>query len=120
MCLTVYVSPRGDFDLAKFAEPIDGATALAMSGRAKERRIHLGWPLVERGGSQAFNTYCVSAPDGSLLVRYRKRHPWYPEAWATPGIAPHPVFSIKDVRVMLAICFDVHRSEEHTSELQSL
>ena len=106
--LTGYVSPRGDFDLSRFAEPIDGPLSVAMAERARRFGVHLGWPLVERDAGRCFNTYCIHAPDGRRLVRYRKRHPWFPEVWATPGDEPHPVFEIAGLRATLAICYDVH------------
>jgi predicted amidohydrolase len=48
------------------------------------------------------------APDGGEVFRYRKRHPWYPEVWATPGQGRHPVVEIDGLRVTIATCFDIH------------
>jgi predicted amidohydrolase len=109
-CLTGYVSPQGNFDLSRFAEPIDvGPLSVAMAQRARYFRIYLGWPLIERDAiGRCFNTYCIHAPDGRRLVRYRKRHPWYPEVWATPGDEPHPVFELGPIKATLAICYDIH------------
>src|SRR5207237_2170683 len=56
----------------------------------------------------ACNAMIAVAPDGRLLFTYAKRHPWFVETWATPGDAPHPVVAIGDLRVTIAICFDVH------------
>lgn len=106
--LTGYVSPDGDFDLTRFAESRDGVTSRALSALAKKHRTHLIGPLVERDGARAFNAMIGFDPDGRELLHYRKRHPWYPEAWATPGDAPAPVVRIGDARVTIAICFDVH------------
>lgn len=116
-CLTGYVSPQGSFDLTRFGEPLDGPTARAMSERARKHGIHLGAPLIEKDGEKHFNTYCIYAPDGTRVVRHRKRHPWFPEVWASPGDAPHPVFEIGGVRATIAICYDVHFLEEEAADV---
>ena len=100
--------PRLDFDLAPFAEPADGPTARALAALAREHRTHLFGPLVERDGEYVYNTCIGFDRVGREIVRYRKRHPWYPETWATPGDAPHPSFEVEGLRVTIAICFDIH------------
>ena len=110
--LTGYLSPQGSFNLAPFAEPDDGPTAHALAALAEKHRVHLAAPLIERDARGIYNTVVVLAPDGTRLAKYRKRHPWYPETWATPGDAPHPLVRIGSVDVTLAICFDVHFLED--------
>jgi predicted amidohydrolase len=46
--------------------------------------------------------------DGGPLFVYRKRHPWIPEEWATPGRDAPPVVQICDTSVTICICYDVH------------
>jgi predicted amidohydrolase len=104
--LTGYVSPGGDFDLGPFAEPLTGPTASALASLARAHACYLGGPLVERSGARVYNALLVFAPDGTRVAHYRKRHPWYPETWATPGDAPPPVFEVRGARVTLAVCFD--------------
>jgi predicted amidohydrolase len=106
--LTGYVSPQLEFDLTRFAEPIDGPTARRLAEIARARRVHLFAPLIEREGARVYNAMIGLTPEGELLTRYRKRHPWYPEAWATPGDAPFACFDLLGRRAMIAICFDVH------------
>jgi 5-aminopentanamidase len=106
--ITGYVSPDLDFDLGPFAEPLAGATAAALGALARAHGCHLAAPLVERDGDRTYNTTLVLSPDGTLLARYRKRHPWYPETWATPGDEPPPVLELGGARVTVAVCFDVH------------
>jgi predicted amidohydrolase len=115
-CVTGYVSPGLDFDLAPFAEPRTGPTAAALASLARSHRCYLAGPLVERDGASVYNTLLVFAPDGSLAAHYRKRHPWYPETWATPGQEPPPVFEVRGVRVTVAICFDVQFLAEDSVE----
>jgi len=106
--ITGYVSPQMDFDLRPFAEPLTGPTATALAELARAHGCTLAGPLVELDGSDVYNATVVFAPDGALCARYRKRHPWYPETWATAGTEPPPVFEVRGVRVTLAVCFDVH------------
>lgn len=110
--LTGYVSGRGDFDLTRFAEPRDGPTARALADLAKRHRTRLVGPLVERAGNCVYNAMIGFDAEGREFLHYRKRHPWYPETWATPGDAPHPVVEIEGQRVTLAICFDIHFAKE--------
>ncbi len=91
---TGYVSPRGDFDLTRFAEPIDGPTATAIAALARRHRITLVAPLVLAEDERVYNTAIVAGPDGRLLATYRKRHPWAPERWAAPGPHPLPLFRV--------------------------
>jgi predicted amidohydrolase len=106
--LTGYLSPRADFDLARFAEPGDGPTARALAALAKKHATLLVGPLVESSGGACYDAMIGFDAEGREVVRYRKRHPWYPETWASPGDAPHPVFAAHGLRVTIAVCFDVH------------
>lgn len=108
--LTGYVDARGNFDLSRFAEPEDGPTATRLAALASRFGVHLVAPLVERAGDRLFNTFVAFDPSGAAIARYRKRHPWPPEAhaWASPGDLPHPLFRVAGVTFTIAVCFDVH------------
>jgi predicted amidohydrolase len=106
--LTGYVSPALDFDLTRFAEPIDGPTAAALAGLAKKHETHLFGPLILEEKGECFNATVGFAPSGDHLVTYRKRHPWIPEEWATPGREPYPLVDVAGTKVTIACCFDVH------------
>jgi predicted amidohydrolase len=106
--LTGYLSPRGDGDVGRFAEPLEGPTARALSGLAVRHRLHLVGPLIERAGNRVYNAIIGFRPDGARFLHYRKRHPWYPETWAAPGEAPHPLVRAGALALSCAICFDVH------------
>jgi predicted amidohydrolase len=117
--LTGYVSPQRDFDLRPFAEPLTGPTTRALAAIAREARCHLVGPLVERDGRRVYNAVLVFDPDGNVVAHYRKRHPWFPETWATPGDAPPPVFEVRGTRVTLAVCFDIQfASHDAADELR--
>jgi len=106
--LAGYVSPEGVCDLTPFAEPIDGPTATRAAAIARGRDIHLVAPLVLREGGALYNAMACFGPDGEPAFVYRKRHPWIPETWATPGREPPPVVRIHDRAITIAICYDVH------------
>ena len=103
-----YVSPEGDFDLARFGEPLDGPTARAAAAIAIARGVHLVTSLVLREGAALYNAMTCFDPRGELAFVYRKRHPWFPETWATPGPTPPPVVTIAGVVVTIAVCYDLH------------
>jgi predicted amidohydrolase len=107
-CLTGYVSPELDFDLSRFAESVDGPTARALAELARRRRTHVVGPLVLEEDGARFNATVAFDPDGRRTFLYKKRHPWIPERWATPGPDPHPLVRIGGVAVTVACCFDVH------------
>jgi 5-aminopentanamidase len=108
MSLRGYVSPDIDFDVSHYAEPIDGPTALALANLARTHRTHLVGPLVLAEEGRLFNATLGYAPDGSRFLLYKKRHPWIPEEWATPGPDAHPLFDVGGVKTTVACCYDVH------------
>ncbi len=103
-----YVSPDGDFDLTPFAEALDGPTATHAAALARAHRTHLVAPLVLREGTAAYNAIACFDPAGEPRFVYRKRHPWFPETWATSGPGAHPLVEIAGRTITAAICFDVH------------
>lgn len=123
--LSGYVDPQGGCDLAPFVEA--AATlgedltlrASAIGSIARHARtLHTTWiaPLIERDArGRLFNSVVAIDPTGRVSARHRKRHPWFPELWATPGEEPFQVVSIAGREVMLAICFDVHFLEREAA-----
>ena len=106
--LTGYVSPRGDFDLSRFAEPVDGPAVTALRALARDAKVALGFPLIEAAGARRFNSYLVADGEGALVLHYRKRRPWMPERWATPGDLGTPTLTLAGVRLTIAVCYDIH------------
>lgn len=106
LALTGYLSPEFSCDLQPFAEPLDGPTAGRLSNLARAHQTALAGPLVEREGDRLFNTTLVFDREGRRLAHYRKRHPWYPETWATPGEAEPALFEIAGIPATIATCFD--------------
>ncbi|MBI5516155.1 MAG: carbon-nitrogen hydrolase family protein [Deltaproteobacteria bacterium] len=108
LCLTGYVSPALRWDLTAFAEDLAGPTSTRLAQLAVKHRLHLAAPLVERCGKRVFNTLLLFGPDGRRLGHWRKRHPWLPERWASPGDLGTPVVELQGVKVTACVCYDVH------------
>jgi len=109
--LTGYVRATragADFDLSSFGEALEGPTSAALLHLAKRFDCLVAGPLIERSDAGLFNCLTAVTPDGTRLFHYRKRHPWFPETWATPGEVSGAVVEWRGVKVMPAICFDVH------------
>jgi predicted amidohydrolase len=116
--LSGYVSPDGDFDLTPFAEPLEGPTPYAASRLAARHGVHLLAPLVLRERGTLSNAVVLFDPSGERVFVYRKRHPWFPETWATPGEERPPVVTVAGVKVTVAVCYDVHfLAEDSAAEL---
>ena len=111
-----YVSPDGDFDLTRFAEPLEGPTATRAAALARSHHTHLVAPRVLPEGAAVFNAIACFDPTGTPRFVYRKRHPWFPETWATPGPEPHPLVEIAGITLTAAICFDVHFLADEAAE----
>jgi predicted amidohydrolase len=106
--LTGYVSPEGTWDLTPQAEPLDGPTRHRYADLARRHRTALVAPLIEQDGSRCYNSFLVIDAGGQLVARYRKRHPWVPETWATPGQDPYPILDTMGPTLTMATCYDVH------------
>ena len=118
LAFTGYLSPGGEFDLTRFAEPLEGKTIADAKRIAMRRHANLVVPLVLREGDTISNAAVLVEPSGELTV-YRKRHPWIPEHWATPGHSPPPLVRIAGITLTFGICYDLHfLPEDATNELE--
>jgi 5-aminopentanamidase len=106
--ITGYLSPEGRFDLRPYAEPIDGESRQRFAALAKQFNVAMAVPLIEQAGQRYFNSMLFIDEHGSLLGHYRKRHPWFPEKWASTGDLGCPVFLWGGCWLCIAICFDLH------------
>lgn len=104
---TGYVSPRGSFDVRRFAEPLDGPTVGLSVALAERHATTLVVPLVLREDELLYNASVV-VNGGGVLAVYRKRHPWIPEQWASEGTALPPLFTVAGRAVTIAVCYDAH------------
>ena len=108
LAFTGYLSPTGEADLTRFAEPLDGPTRSAVAKVARRRKVHMVFPLVLREEGDVSNAAVLVDPEGVVLAVYRKRHPWIPESWATRGRAPPPLVDVAGTKITIAICYDLH------------
>lgn len=106
--LTGYVTPRGRFDLTAKAETGDGPTLRGVSDLARRRGAAVATPWVERDGERVFNSYALIDREGRRVGHWRKRHPWFPERWATPGDLAPEVVALAGTKLTAAVCFDLH------------
>jgi N-carbamoylputrescine amidase len=95
------------------AEPIPGPTTDTLSRLARELQITLiGGSIFEREGvKDYYNTSVVFGPDGTLLGVYRKchipdDHLFYEAQYFHPGDRGFRVFTVKDLRFGVLICYD--------------
>lgn len=114
---TGYVSPRGDYDLRPFAEPLDGLTARAVAALAARHRLAIAAPLIERDGPRCYNSLLLFDDGGRRIGHWRKRHPWLPETWASPGDLGSPVVEWRGLHLCAAICYDLHFLDEAADSL---
>ena len=107
LALTGYLTGDLDFDLTAFAEPLPVGTA-RLAALAQRCGADVVGPVVEAFRGRAYNTTVGVTPAGKRWLHYRKRHPWYPETWATPGGGAFPLVEWRGLRVSCAVCFDLH------------
>jgi predicted amidohydrolase len=98
-----YLSPEGDADLTRFAEPIDGPTSRACAAIAAKHRVHLVAPLVLREGAT------LQRDDRHARQHAAVRLPQAPPVDRGLGARVRTtVVTIAGRVVTLAICYDVH------------
>jgi predicted amidohydrolase len=91
------------------AEPMPGPAEESLRRIARENKIWLvPGSMYERAGDAVYNTTPVIAPDGEVVLRYRKLFPFYPyEKGVAPGSESH-VFDVPGVgRFGVSICYDM-------------
>ncbi|WP_324788592.1 carbon-nitrogen hydrolase family protein [Streptomyces sp. H51] len=110
MFLTGYAI--GD-DIARLAEPADGASAAAVAGIAARHGVAVVYGYPERAGEAVFNSAQLVSADGDRLAHYRKTHLFGPfeRAHFTPGEQPVVQAELDGLRVGLMICYDVEFPE---------
>ena len=114
MCTTGFT-----MDSARWAEPLDGASARRLGALAAAHRVWLVAGMAVRdsavgpGAAGAHNVAALFAPDGSLAAAYRKQqlfgYAGEHEAYA-PGDGP-VVAQVGEARVALFVCYDLRFPE---------
>ena len=106
MCVTGYAflrrSDRDEMD--KLSEEIpDGSTTKFLTGLAARYNIAVLAGLLEKEGTNFYNTYICVTRDG-LLAKFRKLHPFI-NKWLSPG-NQYVVFNYQDIQCGILICYD--------------
>ncbi|MGA4847659.1 carbon-nitrogen hydrolase family protein [Streptomyces sp. G5(2025)] len=100
-------------DIARLAEPADGASAKAIAEIAVRHQIGVAYGYAERAGEAVFNSVQLIGPDGTRLANYRKTHLFgcFERDSFTPGEQSVVQAELGGVRVGLMICYDVEFPE---------
>ena len=94
-------------DARGFAESVPGPTTDRVATLCRELQTFVVFGLIEKSGSDIFNTAVLIGPDG-LIGSYRKVHLPYlgVDRFTTPGDRPFEVFEAGGVRIGMLICYD--------------
>ncbi|QQC88265.1 carbon-nitrogen hydrolase family protein [Streptomyces alfalfae] len=100
-------------DVARLAEPADGASATAIASIAARHGVGVAYGYPERDGDTVYNSVQLIGPDGTRLANYRKTHLFgdFERGAFTPGDESVVQADLGGVRVGLMICYDVEFPE---------
>lgn len=100
----LFLSPE---EVAQEAEPIpEGPSSQLFLDLARQRDLALVVGLAERADHRVYNSAAAYLPDGTTVV-YRKVHLfWNEKNLFTPGDLGFPVWTFRNARFGLMICFD--------------
>jgi predicted amidohydrolase/predicted small lipoprotein YifL len=96
----------------RVAESVPGPSTKAFSKLAEELGVYLTVPIVERDPDTGkyYNTVVLMAPDGRVLLHYRKINPWpwAEKGWASHGNLGNVFVDMPLGRMALLICYDIN------------
>lgn len=92
------------------AEAVPGGMTDHFGRIARTSGAYVCIGLIEKSGTNLFNSQVLLAPDGRIAAHHRKRNLWPPgdSGWATKGDRPLQVVETEYGRLGLMICYDVH------------
>lgn len=88
------------------AEPGDGPTSRWLSGTSRKLGVWLGTSFLEAEGSDFYNTFVLSRPDGKVAGRVRKQSPAAVEANFFKGQGGSHVVETGLGKVGVGICYE--------------
>jgi predicted amidohydrolase len=104
------------------AETVPGPSTRFFGNVARQWGAYLTVPLLEadRKTGRYYNTVVLIAPDGGILIHYRKLNPWpwAEQGWASEGNLGHPVVDTPFGRLGVLICFDIHKQAQELAKLK--
>jgi predicted amidohydrolase len=111
MFLTGYALGRAQ--VARLAEPLDGASVGSASRIAAETGLALVFGLPERHSGKVFNAVVAIGANGKLLASYRKTHLFgeVDREQFSAGDAQPEIFEVGGLKASLLICYDVEFPE---------
>jgi len=97
----------------KFAESLNGESVLYFKNLATKRAVHVFTGIIERDQDKIFNTLLHINPEGELIGKYRKIHPFsYSRENEFYHRGTKPVITeIDNFKVGLTICYDLRFPE---------
>lgn len=111
-CTTGFTPGVSATELWDVVDELPGPATASLDAAARELRIHLVYGAYERGPAPdvVYNSAVLVGPDGDVLGRYRKTHPFCTEiltggGWVTPGDEAC-VVETELGTIGLMICFD--------------
>jgi N-carbamoylputrescine amidase len=99
------------------AESFDGQTVSWLRRLSKQLNIYLGTSFLEACDEDFYNTFVMTAPDGSVAGRVRKNPPASLEAYFYRAGSDSHVIETALGRIGMGICFE-NLLYEHLQELQ--
>ncbi len=97
----------------KYAENMDESSIQFFSNLARQYKSHIFAGLIERDNQTFYNTLFHLNPDGHIVTKYRKIHPFSfsgENRFYTAGIQP-VITRINKFRLGLAVCYDLRFPE---------
>jgi len=93
-------------DIWDSAEPREGLTVRWLKRTSKRLNIWLGTSFLEAEGTDFFNTFILTTPDGEEAGRVRKQTPALVEAYFFKGAANHHVINTTVGKIGVGICYE--------------
>lgn len=96
-------------------EPVPGPIVNRFSALARDYALHIGTGILERAGDALYSSFVLLAPNGDLILKYRRISPGWHGRRADPAVYRHgeaiPVVATPFGRVACLICGDLFHSD---------
>ncbi|MBA3052786.1 carbon-nitrogen hydrolase family protein, partial [bacterium] len=111
--VTTGFTPNMDFEsFYNIIDTVPGRHMKPVMKEAAKRKMHIVWPVYEKDPveKKIYNSAVLIGPDGEIIGKYRKTHPFGSESvktggWTTPGNSLD-VFDTELGKIGMIICYD--------------